>query len=138
MRNEFTHAGVVAAENQLRRSHTSPALVKRELEDDAAFHSRLIRLRADGVTEAQVLIRGETGGAPRRQDEGNFRLNFQVPGVKLYAGFELWNALIERPHADAQARGFEQGGQTGGAQQRPILAELGEPGQVSNFVVQPM
>ena len=110
MRNQFAHAGMVAAENQLRRRHTLPVLVERELEDDAGFHSRLIGLGAHRVTEAQVLVRGEAGGALRRKDEGDFRLNLQLTRVKLDSGFELWNALIERPHAHAQARGFEQAG----------------------------
>src|ERR1019366_25926 len=102
MRNKFTHAGMVAAENQLRRRHASPAFVERELEDYTGFYSRLIGLGANRVTEAQVLVGGERGGALRRQDEGNFRLNFQIPSVKLYSGFELGDALIERPHAHAQ------------------------------------
>src|ERR1019366_5794820 len=110
MRNKFTHAGMVAAENQLRRRHTSPALVEWELEDYTGFYSRLIGLGADRVTEAQVLVGGERGGALRRQDEGNFRLNFQIPRMELHAGPKLWNALIERPHAHAQSGRLEEAG----------------------------
>src|ERR1035438_8378556 len=57
--------------------------------------------------------------------------------MKLNSGFELRHALIERAHTYAQARRFEQAGESGGAEQRPILAELGEPGQVANLVVEP-
>src|ERR1035438_8846513 len=56
--------------------------------------------------------------------------------MKLHAGFELRHALIVRAHTYAQARRFEQTGESGGAEQRPILAELGEPGQVANLVIE--
>jgi hypothetical protein len=85
---------MVTAENQLSGRHALPMVGEGELEDDAGFHSRLIGLGANGITEAQVLVSGKAGGSLRRQDEGDLRLNLQITRVKLQASFELGNALI--------------------------------------------
>src|SRR6202035_699001 len=108
MRDDFIHAGVVAADDELSRHHTLPVVGERELEDQASLQSRLIRLGASAVAKAQTLVRGETGGAGDRHHDGELRLNFEIPGMKLNTGSELGGALPERSHRDAQAGGFKQ------------------------------
>ena len=126
---------VSTTENDLRRRHAA-GVYQRKLEHKPCLEVRVIGLwTSQGALSDALLIR-QTGLAKNRQHHGEFGLDFEVLAAKLESRTHHWGTLVEATHANAQAGSLKVVGQRARAQNRPVLAELQEPGNPAKFAVQ--